>query len=62
MMVDVTTCADCHFWGDKPVVGDDGRSWARCRKYGWLQANDFYCKDGSEDTEQKEGEMHGLQA
>ena len=62
MRVDVTTCADCHFWDDKPVAGDDGRSWARCRKYGWLQANDFYCKDGSEDTEQKGGEKHGLQA
>ena len=62
MRVDVTTCADCHFWDDKPVAGDDGRSWARCRKYGWLQANDFYCKDGLEDTEQKGGENHGLQA
>ena len=46
MIEDVTHCSDCHCWSDKPVVGEDGRSWARCRKYGWLQANDFYCKDG----------------
>lgn len=60
MRVDVTTCADCHFWDDKPVAGDDGRSWARCKKYGWLQAADFYCKSGVVDTERKGGENHGL--
>lgn len=46
MTEDVTHCSDCRFWGDKPVVGEDGRSWARCKKYGWVQPDDFYCKDG----------------
>ena len=47
MIEDVTHCAGCRFWGDKPVAGEDGRSWARCKKYGWVQPDDFYCKDGA---------------
>ena len=46
MIEDVTHCADCHFSGNNPGVGEDGRVWARCKKYGWVQPDDFYCKDG----------------
>ena len=46
MIEDVTHCEDCHFWSNNPVVGEDGRGWARCKKYGWVQPYDFYCKDG----------------
>ena len=63
MTVDVVTCGECQYWDDKPIVGEDGRSWARCRKYGWLQASDFFCKSGAVDTERKGGKAHhGLQA
>lgn len=55
MTVDVVTCGECQYWDDNPIVGEDGRSWARCRKYGWLQASDFYCKSGAVDTERKGG-------
>ena len=52
---EVTHCADCNFWGDNPVVGEDGRSWARCKKYGWVQPDDFYCKDGEASPDLETG-------
>ena len=51
MIEDVTHCSNCRFWGDNPVAGEDGRSWARCKKYGWVHPDDFYCKDGEENTD-----------
>ncbi len=56
MTADVTTCADCIYWSDKPVAGTDGTSWARCRKYGWLQSCNFYCKSGRKEETADESE------
>lgn len=44
MIEDVTHCSDCHFWGDKPVVGEDGRSWARCKNMGGFNLMIFIAK------------------
>ena len=55
MIEDVTHCADCHFWSNNPVVGEDGRVWARCKKYGWVQPEDFYCKDGETSPDLETG-------
>lgn len=46
MKVEAIPCAVCKWWSNEPVIGKDGRSWARCKLIGCLTDADFWCRSG----------------
>ena len=46
MTVEAIPCAACKWWSNEPVIGEDGRTWGRCKVTGCMTDADFWCKKG----------------